>query len=215
MSRHFLHSVTVCDRCDVYTLVMATRAEHRAQTLRKISEGAVSAIEEFGPDVSLDVIAERSGVARRTVYRWVDSKDDLLFIHPKLWIDIFDAAVDDVADSSARERVLHGAKHVTQAIDDDPEPVRRSMELALMHPELMRGYAAMSAEWVDRMALELGARSSERAERFQGRVLGAAVMAVIDTALAEWLIADPNVPLAGLIDEGLAIITPILDSLDT
>ncbi len=163
-------------------------------------------------NASIEQVAERAGVARRTVYRWVETRDDLVFIRPRLWLELFDEAVAEVPDKAIRERVLHGAHRVSRAIDADPEPVARAMAVALAHPELMRGYAAMNQAWVDRMALEILGDGTSRTERFRARVLGAAIMGAIDAALTEWAGADPAPSIVDLVDEGLEHLTPILDA---
>ena len=192
---------------------MVSRAEHRERTLLALSAATTDTIERLGPDATIDEIAERAGVARRTVYRWVDTRDDLLFIHPRLWIERFDTAVAPLQDEALRVRIVEGCRAVSDSIDGDPEPVRRAMAVALRHPELMRGYATVNQEWIDRMAAEVavGRDGNARAERFRARALGAAIMGVIDAALAEWMASDTPPPLLTLVEEGLDHLAPILD----
>lgn len=190
---------------------MVTRVEHRRRTLLGLSAATTAALEANGPDATIDDIAARAGVSRRTVYRWVDTRDDLIFIHPRLWIEIFDEAVAEVADESLRTRIQHGARRVSEHIDADPAPVRSSMMVALLHPSLMRGYAAVSQEWVERMAAEVLGDATDGESRFRARILGAAIMGVIDAALNAWMATDPAPPLISLVEPGLDYLSPILD----
>ncbi len=190
---------------------MVTRAEHRHRTLLALSDAATATFEELGPHASIEEVAERAGMARRTVYRWVQSRDDLVFIHPRLWLEHFDEAVGEVADQQMRERVLHGIRRVSEVIDDDPDRVTRAMTVALENPELMRGYAMVNQAWVDRIAAEVHQHPSNRHERLRARVLGAAIMGAIDAALVEWLATEPRPLLVDLVDEGLEHLAPILD----
>ena len=128
---------------------MVSRAEHRERTLLALSAAATEEFERHGPDATIEDIAERAGVARRTVYRWVDTRDDLLFIHPRLWIERFDAAVSPIADAPLHRRIIEGCRAVSESIDDDPEPVRRAMLVALSHPEFMRGYGTVNQEFFE------------------------------------------------------------------
>lgn len=178
--------------------------------MRALSLAAVEVMEENGPDVPLDEIAQRAGVAKRTVYRWVDSKDDLLFIHPRLWLDVFDAALEGSGDLSLLLRIQGGARAVCATIDADPDPVLRSMRLALLHPQLFRGYTAISQMWIDRMAAEVRPSSDTADERFRARVIGAAVMGVIDAALFEWTDRQPRPQLTDLVEAGLRHVAPLL-----
>ncbi len=167
-------------------------------------------MERDGPDVALADIAELAGVSKRTVYRWVDSKDDLMFIHPKLWLDIFDQAVPAAHGASLQERIQAGSAAVCAAVDGDPEPVLRSMHLVMAHPQLLRGYSAVSQEWIERMASEVGRGTEDPAERFRARVVGAALMGVIDVALFEWAARQPRPLLGELVTAGLDQLAPLL-----
>lgn len=166
-------------------------------------------MEQHGPDAPLELIAERAGVTRRTVYRWVDTRDDLVFVHPVLWLDTFGEAVDAVPDLGLDGRIRTGARAVCTRIDADPDPVLRAMRLAMAHPQLFRGYAGVTQRWIDRMAEEV-MRSGDH-DRFRSRVLGSAIMGVIDAALFEWSGAQPTPQLWPLVDAGLDLLGPILD----
>lgn len=190
---------------------MVTRAEHRRQTLLALSSATTHELTSRGLDATIDDIAKRAGVARRTVYRWVDSRDDLVFIHPRLWIDVFDEAVAEIPDASLRDRILGGSRAVSEYIDADPLPVFEAMTVALQHPTLMRGYAAVNQEWIDRMSAEVLESASNADARFRARVLGAAIMGVIDAALNSWLEHGGTQPLVGFVESGLELLAPILN----
>ncbi len=191
--------------------VVVTRAEHRHRTLLALSDAATATFEELGPQASIEQVAERAGMARRTVYRWVESRDDLVFIHPRLWLEYFDEAVSEVVDQPMRERVLHGIRRVSEAIDADPGRVTRAMTVALKNPELMRGHATVNQAWISRIAAEVHHDPTTRQERLRARVLGSAIMGAIDAALVEWLTSEPRPLLVDLVDEGLEHLAPILD----
>ena len=200
------HIVPVC-----YHRSVATRAEHRRQTLLALSRATTHELQARGLDATINDIANRAGVARRTVYRWVDSRDDLVFIHPRLWIEIFDDALTALGEAPLRERVLHGSRAVSAHIDADPQPVIDAMAIALEYPSLMRGYATVNQEWIDRMAGEVLGASTDPSARFRSRVLGAAIMGVIDAALTGWLEHGGAKPLIGFVEAGLELLAPILD----
>lgn len=193
---------------------MVSRAEHRRTTLANLSLATTDAFEQLGPSATIDDIAERAGVSRRTVFRYVDTKEDLIYLQPSMWLDVFDDAIrewDEHNDhGSARGRILHAAHRISEHIDADPAPVRRAMMVALDLPEFARGYALVSQRWVARLATEILGDSTEDDAIFRSRVLGAALMGVIDAALHEWVV-DPQVKLVDVIDRGLEYLAPILD----
>ncbi len=189
---------------------MVSRAEHRRATLLKLSAATTAAYEELGAVATFDDIAERAGVSRRTVFRYVDTKEDLIYIHPIMWLEVFDEALLGVADRPVRERLLFAAHCISEHIDADPEPVRRAMMVAQTTPEFARGYAAVSHRWIERIAAEILGSATDAQSRFRSRVLGAAVMGVVDASLAQWS-ADPSTSLVDLVDRGLDYLAPILE----
>lgn len=190
---------------------MVSRAEHRRATLLQISDATTEAFEELGPRATFDDVAKRAGLSRRTLFRYVETREDLLFIHPVLWFEIFDEAIAEVADQPLRERLLHAARHLSAHIDADPDPVRRAMAVATSDPALIRGYANVSRRWTERIAAEVRGEASDPEAVFRAGVLGAAIMAVIDAALNEWLVSEPSPQLENLVERGLDYLAPIIE----
>lgn len=188
---------------------MPTRTEHRRRTLLALSEATTDVFEAKGIDATIEDIAARAEVSRRTVHRWVDGRDDLVFIHPRLWLEYFDEAVAEVAEQPVRDRILHGSRRISEIIDADPEPVARAMAVALAHPSLMRGYGAINQQWIDRLSAEVALDFPQ--DPFRARVAGSATMGVIDAALTEWLLTTPRPALIDLVDRGLALLGSMLD----
>lgn len=192
---------------------MVSRAEHRRTTLLAISAATTAAYEELGPAATFDDIAERAGLSRRTLFRYVDSKEDLLFIHPTMWLDIFDEAVAEGADLPLRDRVSLAARRISEHIDADPIPVRRAMAAAVTDPSAMaRGNAATNQRWIQRITQEIRGDATEPDAVFKASVLGSAIMGVIDAALGQWFASDQSTALADLVDQGLDYLGPIFDA---
>ena len=190
---------------------MVTRAEHRRSTLLRLSDAAVELFEERHPDrPTAEEIADRAGVSRRTVFRYVETKEDLAFIRPTLWLEIFDRAVAEVADTPIRDRILHGAHQISLDIDADPEPVRRGLLVASRSPGMAGRYGAVNRRWVERIATEIAGPEPDADTAFRAHVLGSAVMGVIDAALAEWVEDPRGRPLVDLVDRGRDHLAPIL-----
>lgn len=159
---------------------------------------------------TVDEIAERAGVSRRTAFRYVDAKEDLVFVRPIGWLDVFDAAVAERADRPADDRLRHAARSISDVIDADPEPVRAALRLAGRVPALAARYGTVNQRWVRRVSDEIAGADPDTDRRFRAHVLGAAVMGVIDAALDEWVDADDEVVLADLVDRGLDLLAPVL-----
>ncbi len=202
---------------------MPTRAENRRQTLLALGEAAIDLFEAEGPSVTVDVIAERAGVSRRTVFRHVQSKEELAFVHPLLWFDAFDAALIASADLALVDRLRVASLAIAAEIDADPEPPRRAFLVAAGHPGLNRGFQSLFQRWVDRIA-EVVAEAEARAagdldatttpvqrDPFRARIVGSAVMGMVDAVTRAWLVADPGTTYAELAERGFTVVAPLLE----
>jgi AcrR family transcriptional regulator len=194
---------------------MATRTEHRRQTLRRLSDAAVDLFEAQGPRVTIESIAERAGVARRTVFRYVDAKEELAFIHPVLWFDVFEAGLNAAPDADLASRLRRASRGIALHIDADPLPPRRAFLVVAANPELAQGYTAVFQRWVDRVADEV--LSSHEGDinahaRFRARIIGAAVMGMVDAVVREWVSSPAGVTFTELYDEGFDLLAPLVES---
>lgn len=195
---------------------MATRAQHRRETLVRLSDAAISSFETVGPSVTIEAIAAEAGVARRTVFRYVDSKEALAFIHPVLWFDVFDEALRAAAEGPLIDRVRIASRAIALHIDADPNPPRRAFAVVATHPELTRGFSGVFQQWVDRVAAEVLAVADEPdrpATQFRARIVGASVMGMVDAVVRQWVFAPAEVRFVDLYNEGFAVLPPLFEAL--
>lgn len=206
-------SGTKCHLCAGWCNVdpVVTRSEHRRETLLALSAAACDLFEQKGDAATVDEIAARAGVARRTVFRYIDHKEDLAFLHPRIWLDVLTDAEAEVADASVRERILHGARRISEHIDRDPEPVRRAMSVARGVPALAKGNAVIQQHWIERLTEEVGRDEADAESGFRAHILAAAVMGVINAAIIEWYGGPDDVALVDLVERGLDYLAPILE----
>lgn len=203
---------------------MVTRREHRRATLLRLSDAAIDLFEEVGPSVTIESIATRAGVSRRTVFRYVDSKEELAFIHPLLWFDVFEQALDRAPPAPIAERLRTASRAIALHIDADPEPPRRAFAVAAANPALARGFMAVYQAWIERIAVEvLAARPDAPAadgpdscdrdanDHFRSRIIGAAIMGMVDAVTRQWVFSPPSTRFADLYDQGFALLAPLLD----
>jgi len=192
---------------------MVTRAEHRRTTLLRLSDAAISLFESEGPTVTIEAIAAEAGVARRTVFRYVDGKEELAFIHPLLWFDVFEAGLESAPADPLAERLRVASRAIAQHIDDDPEPPRRAFTVAATNPELSRGFTSVFQRWIDRIADEVLTAHDGEADpgsQFRARIVGAAVMGMVDAVTRTWISSPPGTRFVDLYDEGFAILAPLI-----
>ena len=192
---------------------MPTRAEHRESTLLALSNAAVVEFELSGSKATVDAIADRAGVARRTVFRYVDAKEELAFIHPVLWFDVFDAALETSAHEELVDVLFDASEAIAAHIDADPEPPRRAFHVVASEPDLAPGFNRIFQRWVDRVAAEVLARteSTETLDRFRSRVIGAAVMGMVDATTREWAFSGNGASFTELHTLGFETIRPLFE----
>jgi AcrR family transcriptional regulator len=193
---------------------VATRAEHRRNTLLRLGDAAIEQFDLQGPSATINDIARSAGVSRRTVFRYVEAKEELAFVHPMLWFDVFDAALVEAADERLVDRLRFASRAIAAHIDADPEPPRRAFTVAIANPELLRGFTIVFQRWIDRVAAEVLADSSTPGgptaeEQFRSRIIGSAVMGVVDAVTREWLMV-PGASFSELYERGLCYIDPLL-----
>ena len=194
---------------------MVTRAEHRRRTLLRLSEAAVDLFAAEGASVTIDAVATRAGVARRTVFRYVDSKEELAFIHPLLWFDVFDHGLDQAPVEPLSERIRIASRAIALHIDADPEPPRKAFRVVAEHPELGRGFNPVYQRWIDRVAAEVLTVSADPADptaQFQARIIGAAVMGMVDAVIRQWVSSPEEVRFVDLYDEGYPLLATLLEA---
>lgn len=194
---------------------MATRAEHRQATLIRLGDAATSLFEIEGPSVTVEAIADSAGMSRRTVSRYVATKEELAFVHPLLWWDVFEAAwVDAGDDEPPVSRLETASSAIAFHVDGDPGPPRRAFQVAATHPELLTGFNAVFRFWVDRLtgviAPLLDDELSDSDQRFESRIVASALMGMVDAVTREWVFAH-DTTYAELSARGFALVRPILE----
>ncbi|MEU4236952.1 TetR/AcrR family transcriptional regulator [Actinoplanes sp. NPDC026619] len=92
-------------------------AGHREQRRRELTEAAVEAIRELGPDVGMEAIAARAGVSKPVLYRYFADKSEL-------WL-----AVGQVSG----EMVLEAIIPAVAAVREEREAIAAAVNAYLAH----------------------------------------------------------------------------------
>lgn len=189
---------------------MATRAEHRRSVLRRLSDAAIPLFETHGPSVTVDEVAAEAGVSRRTVFRYVDGKEMLAFLHPLMWLDVFDDAVHDAeSTSSAFDAISIGSRAIAAHVDADPAPVRRAFLVGISHEQLRSGFIPITDRWRERFTQVISIHN-DGTDALQARILGAATMGMIEATTEAWML-DGQRSYRDALDEGLSLMQPLLE----
>lgn len=190
---------------------MVTRAEHRRATLLRLSDAAIERFASDGASATIDAIAKQAGMSRRTVFRYVDSKEELAYLHPVLWFEVFDKTLGQLdAGTPIAERLRIASMAIADHIDADPEPPRRAFMVGALTPGLQRGFVAVFQSWIDRIAREVEPHTDDP---FRARIVGSAVMGMVDGVSREWLISPPERTYRSICAEGFEVIRPLLNDI--
>ena len=105
---------------------MTRRERKRLDTRAAIAGAALDLFEEQGyVATTIDEIAERADVARRTFFRYFPSKEAVLLPHPSEYEEEFLVVLDRVPRPLTVRRLLDGLAEAASAIDDEAEVHRR------------------------------------------------------------------------------------------
>lgn len=128
------------------------RARRAEQTRAEIFAAAIPLFADRGFDeVSMDDVAEASGVSRRTVYRYFETKDDIVFEPPRRWLEVFNAVVADRGEGEpTRELFRRGLVAVCRYIEEHAEEVLSAFAVLSTSESLRGRHGRSDAEWVQR-----------------------------------------------------------------
>jgi len=171
----------------------------------RANEGAI-AHRRFGYNVTMTEVAAAAGVSRRTAFRYFESKGDLVMEYSAAWFDVFDKSIATNGALPLADRIRVASYAVADHIEANPEPVRQLFGLADAHPALAGRYAVSSAQWIERVAVEI---RRDKPDEVSARMLAAAVMGIINTVCEVWAVTDQ--PMTPLLDRGLDLVAAPLD----
>ena len=79
-----------------------------------------------------------------------------------------------------------------------------------------RGFRAVFQRWVDRVADEVVTTTGRHGtpDPFRARIIGAAVMGMVDAVTREWVVSPPDVTYRELCDRGYQTLLPLFEAAD-
>ncbi len=175
----------------------------------ELSAVAIRLFTEVGfEETSMDDIAEEAGVSRRTVYRHFAAKADLVFEHPRRWLERFEFVLSNPHhDETVRECCERGVTEVAQMIADDPQPVLDAFAVRNANPILGATHASSDQRWAELVFTNLVAEHGE-AEMFQSMVCAGALVGATNALILAWSLSFPG---ADLMDMTRAALNQVAD----
>lgn len=152
---------------------------------------------------TVDEIAARAGVSRRSFFRYFPTKEAVVFHDSDHRLALL-AELLEAAPGQGLEAVLEAcvgmARHYAQARDEVIEQYR----LIESSPALVRREAEINRAWVALLARELEAHGA--APR-RSRILAGAIFGGMQAVLAEWLASGGRLDLVELSRDAMGIFT--------
>jgi AcrR family transcriptional regulator len=190
-------------------------AERKRELVRdELAQAALSvlAFQEFD-DTTVDQIVAELGVSRRTFFRYFQSKDDVI-VHI-----VASAGTQLCTELGARPTSEPAAVALRQALApfiqlsiDNPAKTLRIATLIFHTPTLLGRFLERLTQWQTGMTEILAERSGLHADNDLRPALAAGVaLTAFHNALRHWADTDGTQPLAELVDQAFAIVTPALD----
>ncbi|WP_432543308.1 TetR/AcrR family transcriptional regulator [Kineococcus sp. SYSU DK002] len=160
------------------------RERRRAETTQQIADAAVDlALENGWNAVTVDEIAARAGISRRTFFNYFATKDEALFHNTMAWrpelLQEFHDSPLPLADAleALFERQVESETH-------DRDRALQLMGLVETSPELLPGLLVRMAAVEDALARAIAARG---ADEFTARTVAAVAGAVLRVSGSTWL----------------------------
>ena len=172
---------------------------------REIAEKAFALFMKHGFDaVTFDDVATAAGVSRRTLFRYFETKEDIVVSQLE---QFGERAGHFIALRPANERpataVLRSMHQVLDALLAEPERLRPLVALIGQTPRLRARMADKHAKWTAALAAPLAKRMRGRRAAAAAAAIAATSVALFGLALNRW-IEDGRSPLGSLLDECFA-----------
>jgi AcrR family transcriptional regulator len=166
------------------------RERKKEATRQALYEAALRLALEFGPDrITVDAIADRAGVSRRTFSNYFANKEEALFHADRRRILLLCGLVRarPSAEPPWTALTAAAAEFYTELGDLDPEWVAQS-RLVRRHPSLaaaqVQTFAALERELSDQVAVRF---KDQDPSGVRARLVAATFLAVLRVSLNVWL----------------------------
>jgi len=180
----------------------------------EIEQAAFELFAERGfESTTLDAIAERVGVGRRTLFRYYQSKNDIPWGQFDRTLDHFRALLAEHPDDLPVHAAIHRAVVEFNRFPADAHPPHSErMRLILTTPELQAHSVLRYAEWRRVIAEYVAARTGDRPDDLVPQVAGHVSLAISLSAYEHWLAGEnTGANLVKTIDHAMAALRRYLN----
>lgn len=182
------------------------RERNKERKRHRIRAAALAAFVARGfDDVTVEEIADQADVSKSTLFRYFPTKEDLVLGDDDARLDALRAALVDRPPGEPVIVSLRAALiSLASAYEDDRQELLGRYRIIRATPALLARSLEYQAEREDALAAAIAARQpGASAADIRPRVLAAAGMAVVRTAMRTWLTVDTDADLLDLVADSL------------
>jgi AcrR family transcriptional regulator len=199
-----------CDRpamaSDVET---SLRARKRAKTRQALLKAARVLFRRRGfEETTIDEIAARAQVSRRTFFRYFPSKTDLVFPNAEERLRWFEGVLQEGADETAVGMIQRGFSALAAEFSEHAEELVTQQELVEACPPLLARQYVLDREWEAVLTRTLVPHVGED----QAPLWAGALFGVMTVVLRRWFAGGAQEDLATLGHDGLQLVAGTLSA---
>lgn len=183
----------------------SARGRPVATTHAEIEAAAFALFGERGfAGTTIDAIAERVGISRRTLFRYYPSKNDIPWGQFDATLDHFRGLLRQYGEETSVHDAVHRAVVEFNRFPADARPSHwERMRLILTTPELLAHSALRYQQWRQVIAEYVGQRLGLPSEDLAPQAAGQVALGLAITAYEAWM-RQPETPITDLVDDALA-----------
>ena len=182
------------------------RERKKERTREAIIAAALDAFESEGfEETTVEQLAARAEVSRRTFFRYFESKEAVVFPHHEARLRGFRAALSEVSDAdSPYARVRCALRRVGERYMERKGEAMVQHRIVESSSSLLGKELELDRDWEAALAEALtGAGCADERVVLQAQVLAGAMIGAIRVAMREWFAADGNTNLVSIGDQVL------------
>lgn len=188
------------------------QARRDAQTRAELSTVAIALFAEHGyVETTMADIAKAAGLSRRTAYRHYPNKEDLIFEHPRQWLEVFHKVVNShEAGESTKDLCSRAVLSVASRIEATKDDVLAGYGVVAATPSLRARYARTNRDWLDAYfeLFTTDIDEDDQAAVFGASILAGALVGGTDRAVIHWFL-HPETSLYELTSRVLTTVEPL------
>lgn len=192
----------------------STREHKKLQTREALKEAALDLFKTSGFDnVTVNAIAARANVSRRTFFRYFGSKEDVILAYRADFGDTLAALLAQrPADEPPLTAIRNALLEIPNAVGVEPANALALVRLIRATPAIRARYLDQQESWVRRVVDALATRANIEVESVMVHHLTAAVaLTAFEVALQTWTATQGTVDLKELALQAFAALGPGLD----